>query len=206
MNKELDPLARIEKMWYVTFFVRYWRKWILKHPHYPLQNNFITHNAYICIELNAHAIIVFLITLRNNKNDDSYLRWLLGSQCCEKMFRLAKSMTSTFSTMINFGMLGLLRRLHRLHIQSYLQAESATSGIIYPQLQKHKNKSGKNCCIINSLKEISDTSICETVKTANDKAKITVEKLGMEVLNLVPDEECSKELETAELRPAIRGH
>ena len=61
LDKGLSPLARIEKIWYVTFFLRYWRKWILQHPKYTLQNNFITQNAYLCIELNAHAIISLLI-------------------------------------------------------------------------------------------------------------------------------------------------
>ena len=75
LDKELDPLS---KMWYVIFFVRYWRKWILKQPHYTLQKNFITQNAYMCLELNAHAIILILITLRDSNNDESYLPWLLG--------------------------------------------------------------------------------------------------------------------------------
>ena len=52
LDKALHPLARIEKIWYVDFFMRY--------PKYTLQNNFITYNAYMCIELNAHAIITFL--------------------------------------------------------------------------------------------------------------------------------------------------
>ena len=47
LDKGLDPLARIEKIWYVTFFLRYWRKWILQHPKYTLQNNFVTQNAYL---------------------------------------------------------------------------------------------------------------------------------------------------------------
>ena len=56
LDKELDPLSRIEKMWYVIYFVRYWRKWILKQPHYTLQKNFITQNAYMCLELNAQIL------------------------------------------------------------------------------------------------------------------------------------------------------
>ena len=73
---------------------------------YTLRENFITSNAYACIELNAHALLTFLITVRDHVgNDDCFLPWLLGSQCCESTF----SMNSTFSTMINFGILGLLR-------------------------------------------------------------------------------------------------
>ena len=99
LDKGLDPLARIEKIWYVTFFLRYWRKWILQHPKYTLQNNFVTQNTYLCIELNAHAIISLLFLLRDcdGASDGAYLPWLLGSQSCEKTFRLARSMTSTFS-------------------------------------------------------------------------------------------------------------
>lgn len=61
LNNDLDPLSRIEKIWYVVFFVRYWRKWILLNHRYTLRDNFITPNAYMCIELNAHALINFLI-------------------------------------------------------------------------------------------------------------------------------------------------
>ena len=49
-DKKLDPELR-----YVTFFLRYWRKWILEHPMYTLKQNCITENAYICIELNHQS-------------------------------------------------------------------------------------------------------------------------------------------------------
>ena len=86
----------------------------------------------MCVELNAHALISFVMTIRDNFNDDNFLPWWLGSQSCEKAFRAARSMTSIFSTVINFGMLGLLRRLHHLQIQANLQAESIETGIIFP--------------------------------------------------------------------------
>ena len=77
----------------------------------------------MCIELNAHALITFLITLRDTPSADKcFMPWFLGSQSCEKIFRAARSMSSTFSTMINFGMLGFLRRLHRMQIQIGLEA------------------------------------------------------------------------------------
>ena len=123
LDKELHPLERINN---VVFFLRCWRQWLILHPRFNLKNNFITSNAYICVELNAHALISFLITIIKHFNSDHslFLPWLLGSQSCEKTFRSARSMTGTFSTVINFSMLGLLRRLHRLQIQSNLQAPS----------------------------------------------------------------------------------
>ena len=29
LDKTLDPLERVEKIWYANFFVRYWRQWII---------------------------------------------------------------------------------------------------------------------------------------------------------------------------------
>ena len=75
--------------------------------------NFITRNAYLFIELNAHALIMFMITLHDAYPGGAALfnPWKLGSQSCEKTFRAVHSMASTFPTVINVGMLG---RLHRL--------------------------------------------------------------------------------------------
>ena len=42
LDKKLDPLKRIENIWYVTFCLRYWRKWILEHPTYT-QKFFLLH-------------------------------------------------------------------------------------------------------------------------------------------------------------------
>ena len=57
---------RIEKIWYADFFIRYWQKWLLTNPCYTLKNNCVTQNAYVGIELNAHALIIFLRTIRDN--------------------------------------------------------------------------------------------------------------------------------------------
>ncbi len=56
LDKTLSPIVRLEKAWYAVFFVRYWRSWLLHNPDYTLEKNFITSNAYACIELNAHAV------------------------------------------------------------------------------------------------------------------------------------------------------
>ena len=64
LDKSLAPLERIEKIWYATFFVRYWRQWVILSKSFTLKNNFITQNAYLCIELNAHSLIQFLRSVR----------------------------------------------------------------------------------------------------------------------------------------------
>lgn len=88
---------------------------------------------------------MFLLTVQKIQcKQYCFLPWLLGSQSCEKAFRAARSTSSTFSTVIIFGMLGLLRQLHRLQIQSALQAEAPITGVTFPRLEKHQNKDGKS--------------------------------------------------------------
>ena len=174
LDKSLHPLDRIEKLWYAAFFVRYWRKWLLLNKAYTLKDNFITSNAFMCIELNAHALIVFLLAVRDHvKNNDCFLPWLLGSQCYEALFRAARSMSSIFSTTINFGMLGLLHRIHRLHIQLALQIDSDEE-ILFPRLEKRKTPK-----LLFKIEEITNEKILKDVKLGQNKAKLMIEELGM---------------------------
>ena len=39
MDKTLEPLQRIEKIWYAVLFLRYWRNWITVHPMYKVQKH-----------------------------------------------------------------------------------------------------------------------------------------------------------------------
>ena len=48
-----------------VFFARYWRQWIVCCKKYSLETNHISLNSYICIELNAHALILLLMLLRD---------------------------------------------------------------------------------------------------------------------------------------------
>ena len=182
LDKSLDPISRIEKISYATFFLRYWRKWILLHPLYTLKTNFITQNCYMCVELNAHALVTYILTIRDHfKGSNNFLPWLLGSQTCERTFRTVRSMSSTFSTVLNFSILGLLRRLHRLNIQLNLQA-STQDTIKFPNIEKHRIKEGKNKLSQQPLTEVKDEDIAQAIQKAKNKAKTTLETLGMDKL------------------------
>ena len=118
LDKSIECLARVQKAWYAVFVLRYWRQWIVLHPDYTVGRNFITCNTYMCIELNAHSLLSFILSLQSllPLDSDSFIPWLLGSQCCDKVFRAARSMSNTFSTIINFSLLGLIHRFNRLQI------------------------------------------------------------------------------------------
>ena len=81
LNKDTSPIEHIEKIWYTTFFVRYWWEWVLLYSSYTLRDNFMTQNAYMCIELNAHVLLTYLLTVRDQLKEQEacFLQWLLGS-------------------------------------------------------------------------------------------------------------------------------
>ena len=170
--------------------MHYWRQWLLLKPDYTIGNNFITLNAYMCIELNAHSLITFLLTVRDELPPDSgcFIPWMLGSQSCEKIFRAVRSMSSTFSTIINFGLLGLLRRLHRLHIQICNEAETDETGIKYPRVEAHKRKDGQAISMPNRVHCVTNEVITRIVEEAREMAKKQIETLGM--AELLEEKKC----------------
>ena len=117
----------------------------------------------MCIELNAHALIIFLLTLRKLSINAGFLPWQLGSQSCERAFRAARSMSSMFSTVISFGLLGLLRRLHRMHVQLCLEAEAHETGIRYPRVETNKAKDGHGIELVQCVQNVSEKQIAETI-------------------------------------------
>lgn len=127
LDKSLPPLERIYKMWVAAFFFRVWRNHINKNEKYSLSHNFISLNCYTCIELNAHSLICYLMMCRDNEK--SFLPWLLSSQPCEENFRKLRSMTSTFSTRVNFSVLDVLRRLNRLNFMTQVTCDVGKSNI-----------------------------------------------------------------------------
>jgi len=72
LNKQLKPLSRIEEAWFALLFTRYWRQWIVSSEGYSLEQNFISLNSYVCIELNAHALILLLMILRKSSVEQCY--------------------------------------------------------------------------------------------------------------------------------------
>lgn len=79
-EENISPVDRIYRIWYATLFLRIWRKWLKsfvqrkkssKKTEYTLtiSENFLTSNAYACIEINAHNLIFWIKTFRNEQFD-----------------------------------------------------------------------------------------------------------------------------------------
>ena len=73
-------------------------------------------------------------------------------------------MSSVFSTVINFGILGLLQRLYRLHIQGILELEAKETETRYSET--HKKQDGYSLSADHSTTSITleDISFCGSTK------------------------------------------
>lgn len=159
-NMEVDD--RISDMWYGVFVLRIWRSWLSKYAkpkktqkkvsnsatntlevtpiYYSLQENFISSNAYTCIEINAHSLVQLIVKLREMNRPDIFLPYLMGSQSCESTFRILRGMTSTQSTVVNFTMLEMINRSKKVQLQSDI-VSTAPENIKFPRIQVKKIKS-----------------------------------------------------------------
>lgn len=78
-NDTLTPFERIEEIWFATFFIRVWHNWIKGHNKLRLDENFITDNTELGVEINAHSLINYLLFCRE-LNQPNFVPTLLNSQ------------------------------------------------------------------------------------------------------------------------------
>ena len=91
-------------------------------------------------------------------------------------------MSSTSSTVINFRILGLLKQLHRLHIQVCQEAECNQTGIRYPHVQAHKKKDGHHQAKVCHVDSVTNQDNTESVRRAREAAQQIVADLDMDEL------------------------
>lgn len=122
LNEGTPALQRIFLIWRAVFFLRAWREW-LKDEEFSVQENFITINAFVCLELNAHALVLATRRLRDEGRPELFLPTLFGSQPCESGFRDVRSQCSINWTAVNVSMRELLRRAGRIELQAVIASQ-----------------------------------------------------------------------------------
>lgn len=179
LDSDLAPLERIFRMWRSVYFLRIWRQFIMKSRTYTLKNNFITTNAYTCIEINARSLILLIKKFRDQNTPEQFLSILFDSQSCERAFRQFRSMGTAQYTKINFSLYELLFMIGRVEVQndiSYLKL--ARSGISFPNKRMGKTT-------IYPLP--TDDEIDATVKMARELAIEEAAVFGMTDLSEIDD-------------------
>lgn len=164
----LKAITRIYNIWYANFFLRCWKKWIKSSKEYSLDQNFITNNAYKCVEVNAHNLIEIVRNLRSNKQEALFLPPLFSSQPCERIFRMMRSLGTVNFTKINFSLSELFHMIGRVEIMQNIIHTS--KDIVFPRISTAA-PSDNPCHELPSDEEIKET-IESARKAALEDAKL----------------------------------
>lgn len=174
LDRNLTPTERIYRIWNALFLLRIWRKSIQKSNIYQLDSNFITSNAFECIEINAIGLLKLIVSLRERNQPEMFIPYKFDSQPCEETFRHLRSMSSMNWTKINFTMMELLHMIERVELQYDIKYYKLSEQIIFTRNKlnlKHTNPTH----ILPSNEEIMDS-----VKRALNDAEQIANKFGME--------------------------
>lgn len=79
LDTKLSPLERVQKVWYSIFIVRIWREYVLRTKSLNLKNNFLTSYCYVCLELNAHSLVLLLLYFKKINKPEFFKPELLDS-------------------------------------------------------------------------------------------------------------------------------
>lgn len=174
LDLKLAPLDRIFRMFRAVFFIRIWKQNIISSKSHKLKE-FITPNAYTCIEINAKNLITLLKKFRNESHPQLFLPPIYDSQTCERFFRILRSMGTTQFTKINFSFYELIHMIGRVEVQydiAYFKLKDTP--IKFPNMRSGKTE-------IYDLP--NDAEINETIAKAKEEAFKDAESLGMSFLD-----------------------
>lgn len=116
LNPNLKPIERVRMIWSAIFLLRIWRDFIKNSNVYNIEDNFISVNAYTCIELNGLALIKLIVIMKDTP--DLFLPSLFDSQVCEQTYRRLRAMGTFEYTKINFCLMELLHMISKVDIQN----------------------------------------------------------------------------------------
>lgn len=170
MNPNKTPIERIYCNWTAVFLLRIWRCW-LQRQNYKLENNFISSNCYACIELNAHTLIQCIITLKERDASDLFIVGLFNSQCCESTFRQLRSISTTFSTVVNCSVLDFMNRIKKIQLQADIVYNDKNE-LEFPRIAQKSTK-----FVSYPLPSVQE--ICYTVDKAKYDATAMLNEFGV---------------------------
>lgn len=172
MDRDLSPIQRIRQIWFSIFLIRIWRQFIVSSKNYNLKDHFLTANCYSCVELNAHALVLSILHLRNENKAEWFLPHLFESQPCESIFRQFRSLSSVNSTVVNCTTKEAISRISKIHFQNKI-THTTSSQFKYPRLKKDTEKKRAFFKLPSKEEIIHEIELCQKA------AIITAEKFGL---------------------------
>ncbi|XP_055308274.1 uncharacterized protein LOC129572356 [Sitodiplosis mosellana] len=170
MDPNLTPLQRIRRLWYAVFVFRIWRRYIENHKEFTLKDNFLSLNCYACIELNAHSLVLLMVHLKETNQPQLFLPNLFESQQCESTFRQFRSLSSTYSTVVNCTLKEAAARISKIQLQNDIM-HGTSEHFVFPRLKKKSEFVEYNHFDLPSKDEIySEIENCQkdAIKTAKE--------------------------------------
>ena len=181
LDKSLSVEEKLYRIWFSNFALRGWRYWMTCDECYSLQDNFVTSIFASCIEINAHALVLSILKLKEMECEHCLVTWNFGSQACESEFRLARSCSTYSSTQVNFSMKDFVRsRCQRIAASRYYTEEGVKQGILIPRHVRLFDSLGRqniNDSVLSHLPSLLE--IERTVERAKKDAENELNVLGM---------------------------
>ncbi|CAF1301138.1 unnamed protein product, partial [Didymodactylos carnosus] len=188
IDRRTAATERISYAWTVAFFIRFWRAWLDTTnkilPFKQRSKHFITASAYHSIEINCHFLIYIQMLVINKTLPSSAINiYLFSSQPCEGLFRLTRSMSGTFQSVVNFSVKEFLDRAHKLTVLMNIKTTEAASGakdkLYFPQHHKQKTRIKDNQIIEDDISKWKAKVIENIVLDAFKQAKLMLKKVGI---------------------------
>lgn len=176
IDEDLDLIERVYRIWCGLYFLRCWRRWVNESKTHTLTYNFISTNAYMCVEINAHGLVNLIQKLRDEPNLDAsmFLPSYFASQPCESFFRLARSLGTQNYTKINFSIFEILHLTARVGLMNRIVFSSPDI-----EFSRIKSKLEPQTSAHTSHNLPSDEEIIDTLKRAMKDALKQAKELGM---------------------------
>ncbi|CAF2204898.1 unnamed protein product [Rotaria magnacalcarata] len=184
-------IDRIYHSWFAVFLCRIGQTWlqiidekdILGYRVETKTNLFITGPALFSIELNAHSLLAVCLLVCQHKLPDSALSISkYSSQPCEATFRLTRSMSGAFSSVVNFTTDQFLKRAGKLSVLTDLENQNESGQLDCPlQLPKHHKRRRK---VAASKKSASNITIG---LPTNDTIKKTIHQAFNDAYKLLSE-------------------
>lgn len=176
-EEDLEPLERIFRIQRSKFFLRAWRWFIVQNEegNMKLNDNFISSNAYTCIELNAQNLIILAKKFRDEGLGNLFVPTIFNSQPCEETFRKMRSMGTLNYTKINFTLLELMHLVSRVELMNdIMYFKLADVDVIFPRNPLSKATE-------NKFELPSDSDIQNTIAKALSAAINDAKRFGINV-------------------------
>ena len=111
--------------------------------------------------------------MQGNLPEECLRVWVTGSQACEQMFRLLRSMSGTFSTMVNFTLKGILERINKLN---YVASIECLEDIVFPRVKRRllqlNEESDRTLVVPSSIKDLHSHIEAAKVEVIEDAKKM----------------------------------